>query len=244
MMHDSRLSRHDAVEFLSIDPKWSIERIIKCEPEPTLDALLSGLLPQVSQVAEYQNDTRVSEWMVRAIPYEEEEVIVRGYLYHLFSVGHSGRYNALMVAYSREKLGDIEIMDLLSIDPVTSLNVLENAPFHDSHQKWINWLIEKYPAAAGIVTEDSRLITPFGIAVVDFIERWDDGRVNHIRLGEPDYCLNVLVGSGIDRIRVMIDYHDMTISVVGETSVWKCGKCNYVHPQQNRVTGTLNAMPR
>lgn len=235
MMRDSRLSRMDAIELLLKDPRWSIEKILELPLSPESDSLLSGILPKISQLVEYSEDPRVSEWMVRAIPYEEDEDIVRAYISVLYSVKHPKRFNSLMSAHLEGNVSEDEVMEHLSSEPKISLEALEQEPGREEYQQLAIQLIDKFPTIAGIVMPACQLDTPFGIAVIDFIEKWNNGRVNSIRLGEPDYRLNVVVGRGGGRIRVWIDYHSMTLTVDGETHVWKCGKCNYMHTRQDLV---------
>jgi len=61
-------------------------------------------------------------------------------------------------------------------------------------------------------------------------------RVNQIHLGDPDYYLNVTAGKDTDRYPMVIDYHDLIITIEGKEYVWKCGKCNFMHPEQGRTT--------
>lgn len=235
MMRETRLSKLDAADLLSSDLKWAVERIVKFQSDPVIDSLLSGVLWKVYQLEEYEEDPRVLDWIIRAIPYEDEEQFIEVYLIRLFCKKHPQRFDALFRAYLDEKLMEDEVMEFLSSDPWNALKALEKAPTSGDHQRWVNQLVEKFPEAAGIIMPNSRLVTPFGDGVVDYIEKVNNGRVNRIRLGEPDYRLNVVVGSGGERVRLLIDYHNMTITVDGETHVWKCGRCSYMHLRQDLV---------
>ena len=235
MMSEARLSKRDALELLSADPAWAIEKIANLKEDAFTSSLIAGLLPKIARDEAFAGDSRISDWMVRAIPYVEDNQILFAYLRHLFTISHPSRLEHLMKAYADSSLSEGEVMDILSLNPKASIQLLESAPDDADCQRWLYLLCVKYPSIAGIVTQDSQLLTPFGVAKVDQIEDLYQGQVNNVRLGDRNCILNVVVGDGGERIRVFIDYHNMTINVKDETHVWKCGWCNFVHPDQRKV---------
>jgi hypothetical protein len=235
MMAQARLSKRDALELFSAAPDWALPKIAELDSNPYSDSLIAGLLPKIFYLNAMAEDTRVSDWMIRAIPYEEEGQVVLTYLNYLFEVEHTNRFNILMKSYLNEKIEDEEVMKLLSLEPKTALDILESAPDHVSHQKWIVKLIEKYPTAAGFVVPGDQLLTPFGTVKIDYIEKKIEGRVSRIRLGEQDYRLYVVAGDGAEKFRLQIDFGDKKIYIPGQTTVWKCGRCEYMNPEQNKV---------
>ena len=235
MMREARLSKRDAVELLSNNLIWAMEKIAKLTPSPYTDKLIAGLLPKVAQREELNGNDRLQEWMIRALPYENDDQLILVYLENLFRDNTPFRFEGLMRVYLAGKLSEEDIMEFLSRDPKISLEVLRAAPEHEAHQLWIDRLIEKYPSAAGIVKPGSILMTPFGQATIQTIENCEGACVDYIQLGKPDFYLKAVVGSDSERIQLLINYHDMTINIEGKSKIWKCGRCDYMHPSQDKV---------
>lgn len=233
MMREERLSKRDALDLLSIKPAWAIEQVASLPPGQLTDCLLAGLLPKVAR--DGVSSCPIDAWVERAIPYEEDAQLIQAYMGCLFDSGCTSRFELLFNLDREAKLEADAVMRMLSRDPVASLKALETAPPGNRRQYWIGQLEDKFPAAAGVVTAGDRLLTPFGVAILDTIENDAGKRVKHIRLGEAGSQLNALVGQGAERIRIKIDYQKMTISIDGETKAWKCGHCSFTHPEQKIV---------
>jgi hypothetical protein len=45
----------------------------------------------------------------------------------------------------------------------------------------------------------------------------------------------VVAGDGAEKFRLQIDFGDKKIYIPGQTTVWKCGRCEYMNPEQNKV---------
>ena len=235
MMADARFSKREAVELFSAEAAWAIIKIGEIDSNPYSDRIIAGLLPKVAGLMTIQSETRITEWRIRAIPYEKDGQMVKTYLQTLFSEKHPRAYELLMKCFNDELIYDEDVMDILSDDPKKSLQVLEKAPYQEAHQKWINHPIEKFPTIAGVIKPGDRLKTTFGEVLIDYIDERNNHRGTSARLGDPDCLLNVIVGDGADRFRLQIDYREMKIFIVDESIVWKCGQCGYIHPEQNKV---------
>ena len=236
MMEEARFSKRDALDLFALDPEWAIGKIAELIPSSYVDSLIAGLLPKVAQSETMKCEPRAAEWMIRAIPYEDDEQLVITYLMYLFISKHPRAYEILMKCFNDELIFDDDVMGILSLEPQISLDFLEQAPQKDEHQKWILYLIEKYPTAAGIIKSGNRLKTPFGIVIIDYIENRNEELMNQIRIGDPGSRLNVITGDGADRIRLQIDYRDMKVYVADKSVVWRCGQCGYINPEQKKVT--------
>jgi hypothetical protein len=70
---------------------------------------------------------------------------------------------------------------------------------------------------------------------IQTIENCEGACVDQILLGKPDFYLKAVVGSDSERIQFLINYHDMTINIEGKSKIWKCGRCDYMNPSQDKV---------
>lgn len=236
MMREARLSKRDAIELLLKKGDWALGKIFELQADTFSDSLFTGLLAKLMQIDQYSWFLpAMTEWLLRAIPNEEDEELLMVYLGSLFKRDHPDRFELLKIVYSKSRLGDDEVNKFLSQDPKDSLAALADHPNDEIFQRWFIWLCEKFPGAAGFVTTTSLLKTPFGIAKIDHIEDLNHGYVNKVRLGDLNSRLDVVAGEGIERVRLLIDYQTMTINVSGINLVWRCGQCRFRHRDQKVV---------
>lgn len=236
MLSEVRLSRRDALDLLSGDAGWALEQIDARPPDMYFDSLLASLLPIVVRQDSFAGDQRAPEWVRRAIPHEKDPVLVLTYLNYLFSSLVPWRFEVLMKALQDAKIGPQDALKMLSQDPRASLQALQAAPAADEHSQWIEQLTHLFPALAGVITRGNKLSTAAGEVIIDYIERADGTRIDRVRISEPGIRINALSGDGADRMRLVLDFQSKTIHVEGETRVWKCATCGFIHPSQNIVT--------
>lgn len=237
MMSEARLSRRDALNLLSNDPVWAIENIAMLDPGPFSDSLIAGLLPIVAHQSVNTEPSRIMDWMIRALSYEEDSQLVQTYFEYYFEYKHPRRFELLMNAVTAGKVSNEVVLELLALDLSKSIEFLESKADDEISQTWIARLKQVFPSISGIIIPGRFINTPFGVANVDTITQYPNkNRVNQILLGDPDYYLNVTIGKDTDRFQMVIDYHDMIISIEGKEYVWKCGRCNFMHPDQGHTT--------
>ena len=90
-----------------------------------------------------------------------------------------------------------ELVELLAIDPKLSIKTLSNIPVSEVHQTLLDQLIERFPAAAGIISPGSRLKTPAGIAQITMLETQDGQRLTSAHLKDPTIHIHMVVGEGV-----------------------------------------------
>ncbi len=76
-----------------------------------------------------------------------------------------------MQAQRDDKIARNSIADLLSVNPKLAIQTLKAAPPCDAHQEWLDWLRNHFPDKAGLIKSGSKLMTPFGNAIVENIEK-------------------------------------------------------------------------
>jgi hypothetical protein len=235
MMVQARLSKRDALELFSTDPIWAITKIAELESNPYTDSLIAGLLPKLGEINILDQNLSLSEWMIRAIPYEEDVRVVSIYLSYLVSIKAPHSLEILMKYWAEKKIADGRVMELLSISPTWALAVLEQTPKLEEYNYWVKKIIDLFPEAAGIIAPNTILKTPFGKVCIDYIDEKGEGRIKKTRLGDPRSILCVVAGDGKDRIRLQIDFGEMKMNINGENLVWKCERCGFIHPDQSTV---------
>lgn len=235
MMIDSRFSKRDAIELFEKVANWALGKLAEIESSVYSNSLIAGLLPKISQSESIGCNSVISELMLRAIPFEDDEQLVKSYLRCLFIEHHTRYFEMLMKCFTDESISEEEVFEIMSIDPKYALDVLQEAPKHLKHDDWIFRLCEEYPSIAGIVKPGDQLQTPIGIVKIDSIIHKVNGTVNKCKLGDPETSLNVVSGDGAERIRVFIDFTDSKMYIEGQTVVWKCGICGFIHPDQRMV---------
>jgi len=235
MMQQARLSRRDALEILYYDPLWAIEKVTELEKGQYVDKLISDLLPKVAHLNHLKNDPRIIDWMVRAIPYEEDSQVVQAYIEHLFSNEYIARFEILVNAKLTEKVTDEFVKKMLALEPKTLITILAAHSENGENQKWVEWLKQFYPGTAGIIIPGAILKTPFGNAKVEFIEKINNRKIDQVHLGDQESTLTLFIDEGIDKIRIIINFREMNITIPGLSYVWKCKICEFMHPTQRIV---------
>jgi hypothetical protein len=236
-IENERLSTRDALDLLALDPLWSIQKIAEENQNQYADMLIAGLLPKIAQSAVMTEDSRVSDWMIRAFPYEKDGQLILSYIRHLFFENFPLVYQILFNCLSDNLILDNDVMEILSMDPKTSIETIEKLPAHKQYQIWIDKLAERFPTAAGIIKPGSRLKTPFGLVMIDTIETNKDIPVTSIRFNCVGYRVNAVAGEGGDRFRLIIDFEEMKISIPETIEAWKCGICGLIHPKSRTIMG-------
>ncbi|PKO03867.1 MAG: hypothetical protein CVU43_00695 [Chloroflexi bacterium HGW-Chloroflexi-5] len=241
MMEESRISKRDALDLFCNDVEWVIAYLETTNSNIYSDSLLAGLLPKIANSPTMVCNSNVSELMVRSLPHEDEPEIVKSYLHCLVSENHPQAFGLLMNCFSNKLISDEDVFEFLSQNPIESLEILEKAPKHENHASWISRLIEEFPGAAGIIRPGDKLKTPFGLVKIDTIIHNQKGSQQQIRLGEPESQLNVVLGDGGERIRLVLDFEENKVMMESQKTVWKCGNCGFIHPDYKVVSNHYKA---
>ena len=87
MIRDARLAEMDAVEILGQNPLWALP-ILNEDLSDTAGCLIAGLLPKIPQDETIQPKI-LEDWMLRALPYVEDEDTRIRYLSYLLTSGRT-----------------------------------------------------------------------------------------------------------------------------------------------------------
>jgi hypothetical protein len=236
MMADHRLSSHDGIELFSKAPLWSIEQISEIDPGPYSDRLLAGLLPKIAQMEEAQQHPELSEWIFRALPFEENGQFIEKYFEALFAEKHPRRFEKLLQMQQYEKISIEDCQKLLSIDPMASMAALTEFTTDEQCHSWIDWLSAQFPSVAGFLTIGSKIRTPFGKASVTKIGTSEPPSVlEKTRLGDEGILISAILMIDHDEFSLLIDFHTMRISLGRYKKIWKCSSCGFYHPDSNKA---------
>jgi len=237
MLKEARLSKNDAVSILLSSPEkqfWVLERVCELPKSNYTEALITGLLSQmIDNIDDFSNECMLSA-ISRAILYEESSEKVCQYLAILIKANYQGAQKTLLLLKEEGILDDEQFEHLLEIDPEGSIAILRDKA--KKYGAWITELEMKYPKAAGMIELGMELETPFGIAQVEKILRFDGSSVNKIHKSEPGLILEMVQGSGYGKVNAVVDFNRMTIRFKGYSETYRCGLCNiFVHPLRSML---------
>jgi hypothetical protein len=236
MIIDYRLSPLDGVELFSKAPLWSLEYVSEIDSNSSSDRLIAGLLPQIAQMDEAQQHPGLSEWIYRALPFEENGQFIEKYFEVLFAEKHPSRFEKLLQMQRDEKISNEDCERLLSIDPTASLAALAAFETEEQGQLWMDWLSAHFPAAAGFLTIGSKIRTPFGKASVTKIETSEPSSgLEKTRLGEKGLFISAILMIEHDEFNLQIDFNKMRILLGRYKKIWKCSSCGFYHPDSNKA---------
>jgi hypothetical protein len=233
LIKTARLSNRDAADLLSQDPLWALQELSSLTSSDDIDVLVAEMLPSLGQTKGLDLELLV-DLMLRAIPFEKDAVILTNYLLHLMQVE---RKEALTHAMSGLRSGVLtreDVKSILSASPKAAVRMLENAPAAEEHQYWLDWLITTYPQSAGIIKKGVRIKTPVGVGVVDRMEDLSGHEVHLALLSSCSIRINLLVGDGMDRMRIWLNLDNDTMTFFEAKDGWQCEYCQFAHPD-NRV---------
>ncbi len=125
-MRSGKLSKRDAVDLLDSQLLWALEKLELFNPGPYVDTLISRLIIKLGQPEEFENKQRLMNWMVRAIPYEEDPLIIQTYLTFLFAHQYADRYLLLIDHYRSERITEQVAKELLALQPNESYQILQD----------------------------------------------------------------------------------------------------------------------
>jgi hypothetical protein len=214
---------------------WVLEQVALLLPGRISDELLAILLIKTAQIKKFQKDARLDGWILRAIPYEEEEQVLSVYLQVLFQKNNPDVIHLLLDLVSRGKIMTDQALSLLSMNPRRSLIILESTPDSEVAINLAEKLLEKFPAAAGILIVGSKLKTPVGISIVETITDSSGSAIQQIRLGNGGGILTLGTRNVRDNVLYKIDLEGLVLTIPGVNKVWKCRSCGGIHPDQRVI---------
>jgi len=242
MMENGSLSKDDAVTYLlklSDDPMLVLEDFEGTTWSPYTEMLLAAYLNSIYDEIPDKSSGVVKGAMYRATYYEKSEGRIHQYIKHLIRSewNDTDVYELLIDRHLAGMISDEYFLDLISLYPEKSLNVLEETTetFHE-YQEFVAYIEEKYPEARGILRPGLKLKTPFGIAIIEKINDLEGNLLDQVLIKQGAFILEVVEGEGLDKINATIDFEKMQIIFQGYDSAWRCGSCrSFVHPIQHNL---------
>lgn len=234
MIENARLSNKDAVELLSHKVRWAVEKLAGQQSSPQVDRLLAALLPQLCQEANLAPEF-VTDLIMRSLPYENQLSIKVKYYETLVANEHEEGIRVVVQAAQDGVINQEEAERIVSIAPQRVFQVLETSPQPSLYERWIAWLAERFPGAAGVIRLRTRIQTPLGIGFVDRIEDVNGGVLQQTLLSSRSVRINLLVGDGAERFRIWLNLSDNTITFFEAQRAWQCPYCKFAHPDQRGI---------
>jgi hypothetical protein len=235
MMEKARLSNEDAADLLAQKPGWALKAAAALPPSPAINQLLADLLSRADeeQIDQLQEDKPTV--VLRAFPYIRDRSLRLKWMSYLLKEKQQEAYQVLMKAYQELRLDMEEVVDLLAIEPKLSINTLRDLPESEVRQVLLSQMIERFPAAAGIISLKSRLKTPAGVARVTMLETQDGQRLASANIKDAALRIHLLAGEGAISERLVLDCASRILRFVDATTVITCGHCNFIHPNRRMI---------
>ena len=245
MLGKARLTTRDVQGLLAdneaLGPKieesllWVLEQVALLPPGRFSDQLLAILLFKTAQINKIQKDARLTTWMLRALPYVEDEQVSLAYLHVLFEKDNPEAMHMLLDLVRGGRIMADQAFSLLSLDPRHSLEILESIKDSVEADELARKVMEKFPAAAGILTVSTKLKTPVGISVIETITDSSGNAIQQVRLGSGGGILSLATRNVKDNIRYKIDLDGLVLTIPGLSTAWKCRACGGIHPDQRVI---------
>lgn len=243
MMEEGRLSKDDAVTYLlklKDDRLWVIEEFEELLWSPYTEMLIAAFLDSIFDEIPDKSPDAIKHAMFRATPYEKSQDRIHQYLEDLIrrrSNDIDDVYELLLDRHLAGMLNDKYFLDLISIDPKKSLEVLiEAVEAWEEYQPYIEYIEKKFPGASGVLRPGLLLKTPFGIARIEKVSDQDGKTLQKAQINNKSIILDMVEGEGVEQIRAKIDFGKMAIIFEGVNCAWRCGCCkSFIHPSQHRI---------
>lgn len=234
MLEASRLSIRDAIEMLSTSPQWSIGKICERPAGIFTDTILAGLLPKISDQMKDLSEEQVCIWITRSIPYENDAVIIQSYLDFLFKESCPHPYNLLITLLINNKIFSTDALNYMSKEPEKAIAAIDSSEYSDDLKDLREQLTARFPHLSGDINAGTKLRTPIGEGVIVKIEK-NDLLVEKANITDRTVVITVKTGEGKSSFIVRLDIPQMEYTIKDTDKVWKCGQCDFYHPDQNSV---------
>lgn len=235
MIAGARLSNEDAADLLAQKPGWALKAAAALPSSPAVNHLLADLLSRANgEQIDLPEEDKPSV-ILRAFPYIQDRSQRLHWMHYIVKERQQEAYKALMQAYQELHLDMDELVDLLAINPKLSINTLSALPESDVHKTLLERMIERFPAAAGMLSLGSRLKTPAGIARVTLLETQDGQRLESANIKDDGLRIHLVVGEGALSERLVLDCTNRVLCFVDATTVITCGHCNFIHPNRRVI---------
>jgi hypothetical protein len=235
MISAARLSNLDAIDLLGQKPDWAMKATTALPPSPTTNQLLADLLIQTrGNLLDFPQDEKLVV-ILRAFPYIRDRSLRYEFMKRLLQEGRQEAYQVLMQAQQGLDLEINELVDLLAIEPKLSIKILSDLPETEIHQTLLNHMIERFPAAAGIISPGTRIKTPGGIALITMLETQDGERLTSAKLWDAAIRIHMVVGEGVISERLIFDSTSRILRFLDTKTVIACGNCNFAHPNRRVI---------
>lgn len=234
MIEKARLSHRDAVELLSEKPVWTTRSLAAQLSNPVVDRLLAAFLPKIRS----ENNDFVDQFpklIARAMPYETDPKIRLQYISLLMLEENE---LAVDIALQGQAEGSISVQDveaLLSLAPRFALQVLMRQPESPAYQQWLRFLEARFPQLVGVIHPGTKIKTPIGVGVVDYIEDKSGLELPQSLISSRSIRISLLIGDGADRVRVWLDLVKDKLIFFEAFRAWKCPYCEFIHPDRRAV---------
>jgi hypothetical protein len=235
LMRSGKLSKRDALDLLEGQPLWALEKLEQFNPGPYVDTLIARLIIKLGEQEEFEDKQRLMNWMVRAIPYEEDTIIIQTYLEFLFAHQFGDRYLLLFDHYRTERITEQVAIGLLVQQPYESYQILQDYQEPVCWREWCEHLKINFPGAFGMLLKGIMLKTPLGNARITRIEKAGYGEVETAALNDDGLLLNLVLEIEKEKYHMLIDFKEQEISIAGYRQFRKRQHCDYVHQLQNKV---------
>ena len=237
LIERTQLSASDGADVLKGKEEWAIEIIERKPPSPSVDKLLAELLKRTANVAAGINTNLV----LRIIPYESAPQFKLKYVELLVQDGLMEGYQWLELLTDAQSILRADIELILSLKPNQALEYLEDSAGDDFRTTWMDWMVAKFPSAAGFIVPGSRIMTPFGELKVDTLEDSEGVRKGQTRLSnEATDLVRCVMGEKEAQVRVTIDLGAKLVRFDGANRLVMCRICGYLHPDMRAVTDHHN----
>jgi hypothetical protein len=234
LLADDDPLKNETVEDIS---PWMLEQVALLASDRVSDELLAIMLIKTAQMEKFKEDSRLMDWIVRALPYVEDEQLLFAYLQILFLKNTPNVIHLLLDLLSKDKVMEDQAFSLFSINPKQSLEILERLPNSPGIGKYVQKLETKYPSVAGIISVGARLKTPVGLSIIESITDKSNNTVHQIRLNSESGILSLKTSNLRDNIRYNINLDGLVLVIPGEKEAWRCRFCGGIHPEQRAIMG-------
>jgi hypothetical protein len=235
MIEHTRLSAQDAVDILELKPEWAFNSLMEYQPISLIDSLLGALVERNARLIDPLTPELRKLLILRILPILVDQNLVSIFIRDLLTNDNIEGFQFMMQAQREQKIDRNLISELLSVNPKLAIQTLKAAPPTDAHLEWLEWLRNRFPDKAGLIKSGSKIMTPFGNAIVENIEKISGEKIILIDPQLQDLRIQVYIGEGHFRETAVIDTSNWTIYFPNITSAYQCGHCKFTSPNQRAI---------
>ena len=232
MLETARLSVDSVVELLHPKLAWAQGWAMDLPATSTSDQLLAALLLAAMSSSPGQ---AIPEWpaaaRARLAPYIDDDQLRSRLVRALAEAGEGQVFRCFLQARATGFIDPGRVQMALTVAPRQAFFALSEAPDADT-LPWINWLVERFPEAAGLVKAGSRLATPLGICTITRMIQADEKELELAALNTPGIIFHLEIGAGVLSEKLEYDPSTQRMRFPRAENALECSYCGFIHPNR------------